>query len=91
MTQRGSCELERGEPQGALAAEYTRYLYLQRRIKLLQTLAIGLLSRASIPNRSGLRGITGTGEDGETRVLGKAWIGLGKLAEKELRSFAGID
>jgi len=37
------------------------------------------------------RGIAGAGEDGEARVFGKVRIGLGELAEEEVRAFSGFD
>jgi hypothetical protein len=37
------------------------------------------------------RGIAGTSKDGEARVFGKGRIGLGELAEEEVRAFGGFD
>lgn len=31
------------------------------------------------------------GDDGQARILGKAWIGFTQFAEKKLRAFAGGD
>jgi hypothetical protein len=36
-------------------------------------------------------GIASAGEDGEARVFGEGGIGLGELAEEELRALAGFD
>jgi hypothetical protein len=35
--------------------------------------------------------VAGAGEDGEARIFGEGWIGLGELAEEELRAFGGFD
>lgn len=36
-------------------------------------------------------GVAGAGEDGEAGVFWEGWIGLGELAEEEMRALAGFD
>jgi hypothetical protein len=36
-------------------------------------------------------GVTAAGEDGKARIFGEGWIGLGELAEEELRTLGGFN
>jgi hypothetical protein len=59
-------------------AKYTIYVY-----KLGTT-----IERKAGRSGCGLRGVTSAGENGEARIFWEGWIGLGELAEEELRAFA---
>jgi hypothetical protein len=39
----------------------------------------------------GFWGVTAAGEDGEARVFGEGWIGLGEQAEEELGALGGFN
>ena len=36
-------------------------------------------------------GVARAGEDGKTRIFREGWVGLGELAEEELRAFVGFN